>query len=180
MDTIKLNLFIVLTLSVTGLIYAQSANLVGVAGDNYSNTNYQLNWSIGETLTEKGLYKITPFNNFTSKDNLPDYVWSIVEDNAGKLWFSSYGNRYLYYMQNHKIHRYPKQFNSPAFFFGASKISNGNLLFPTEHGVYVYDGKQFVFDNLSINSSVLSIYEDHIKSKIYFGSFEGLIYPFNR
>jgi hypothetical protein len=52
MDTIKLNLFIVLTLSVTGLIYAQSANLVGVAGDNYSNTNYQLNWSIGETLTE--------------------------------------------------------------------------------------------------------------------------------
>jgi ligand-binding sensor domain-containing protein len=125
--------------------------------------------------TEKGLYKITPFNNFTSKDNLPDYVWSIVEDNAGKLWFSSYGNRYLYYMQNHKIHRYPKQFNSPAFFFGASKISNGNLLFPTEHGVYVYDGKQFVFDNLSINSSVLSIYEDRIKSKIYFGSFEGLI-----
>jgi len=52
METIKLNLFIVLTLSVTGLIYAQSANLVGVAGDNYSNTNYQLNWSIGETLTE--------------------------------------------------------------------------------------------------------------------------------
>ncbi len=125
--------------------------------------------------SEKGLYKLTPFNNFAKKDNMLNYVWSIVEDDSGKIWFSSYGNAFLHYFQAHKMHKYPKKFTNKGFFFGAIKTSDGTLVFPNEKGVYNYRNGTFSLDTLFNSSAVLSVFEDTLTDKKYFGSFKGLV-----
>lgn len=130
--------------------------------------------------SEKGLYKLTPFNNFTRADGMLDYVWSVVEDNNGKIWFSSYGNPYLYYMKDYRLHKYPVKFNNNAFFFGAARLQNGKVLFPFESGVYVYDGKKFTKDFLKYKKAVFSVFEDTVAHKRYFGTFGGLVVKDNK
>ena len=125
--------------------------------------------------SEKGLYKITPFNTYTEKDGMLNYVWSIVEDPTGRIWFSSYGNPYLYYFEQDKIHKYPKKFDTQSFFFGAIKTGDGAVLFPNGRGVYRYQNEKFSLDTLYKAHAVLSIYEDTISKKQYFGSFGGLV-----
>jgi len=125
--------------------------------------------------SEKGLYKATPFYNYTTQDGMPDYVWSIQEDLNGKIWFASYNNSHLYYMQNGKIKAYPKEFGEGKFFYGAIKTNKGHIYFPYHKGIIDYDGQHFTHLNLPSNRPSISIWEDTLKNKLYFGNFSGLI-----
>jgi len=125
--------------------------------------------------SEKGLYKATPFYNYATQDGMPDYVWSIQEDDAGKIWFASYNNAYLYYMHNGIIRPYPKKFGEGRFFYGAVKTSKGHIYFPYYEGIVDYDGQTFTHLNLPSHRPSISIWEDTLTKKFYYGNFSGLI-----
>jgi ligand-binding sensor domain-containing protein len=126
--------------------------------------------------SEKGLYKQTPFNNYTSKDGMPDYVWSIQEDNEHKVWFASYSDKgYLYYYDKGKIKKHSRKFANKPFYMGATKTTKGNILFPHLSGVLSYNGKQFKEIKLKEVTASVSVFEDDETKKIYLGSYKGLI-----
>lgn len=124
--------------------------------------------------TENGLYKITFFKNYTKKDGMPNYVWSVQEDSYGKIWFASYYKKRLYFLTGNKIKAHPKIFSKPFFYMGAIRTQNGDILFP-HIPVIKYDGKKFSeLKKIYQNTSILSIFEDTYEKKILFGSVLGL------
>lgn len=133
--------------------------------DNEGNT-----WVASET----GLYKITPFYNYTEKDNMPNYVWSVQEDRSNNIWFASFNNDNLFYLNEDKVKKYPKDFLTTRFYMGGLQMANGNNYFTTSNGVFVYDGNSISDLDLPENEAVLSIFEDSANSKLYFGSYKGL------
>ena len=124
--------------------------------------------------TEAGLYKITPFYNYTKKDNMPDYVWSVQEDKFNNIWFASFNNDNLFYLKEDKIKKHPKNFTTTRFYMGGLKAKNNKNYFTTSNGVVVYDGNKFSDFDLPDNEAVLSVFENSINSKLYFGSYKGL------
>jgi ligand-binding sensor domain-containing protein len=124
--------------------------------------------------SEAGLYKITPFYNYTKKDNMPSYVWSVQEDRSNNIWFASYNNDNLFYLNENSIKKYPKDFLKTRFYMGGLQTRNGNNYFTTSNGVVVYDGNSISDLDLPENEAVLSIFEDSANSKLYFGSYRGL------
>jgi ligand-binding sensor domain-containing protein len=127
--------------------------------------------------SEKGLYKQTPFNNYTSKDGMPDYVWSIQEDNDNKVWFASYSDKgYLYYYDKEKIKRHSRKFTNKPFYMGATKTTKGAVLFPHLSGVLSYDGKQFKEIKLKEATASVSVFEDTETKKNLFGFIQRAYY----
>jgi ligand-binding sensor domain-containing protein len=124
--------------------------------------------------SEKGLFKLTAFNNFTTKENMPNYVWTIQEDDNKKLWFSSYANAHLSYRENGKIYTYPKTFNQTGFFLGALKTSSNTILFSHRKKIISYDGKKFSSFKLPDEAYSFSMFEDLATKNIYFGTNKGL------
>jgi len=83
--------FLVILIVATSLAYSQTASpeLVSSAGDSYSNSTYQLSWSLGECVTAThgaGSYIIT---QGLHQDN---YVVTAVEDLATDIKMSVYPN----------------------------------------------------------------------------------------
>jgi len=124
---------------------------------------------------EKGLYRIVPFKNFTKKDNMPDYVWAIQEDRAGRIWFTSYSDDHLYFKEGTEIKKYPEKFSTGYFFIGATRLKNGDILFPYLYGIMGYNNKSFYKMKLPEVAATFWIYEDTVDSKLYIGNHEGLI-----
>ena len=84
-------LFIVVALAITNLANAQTASpeLVSSAGESFNNASYQLDWSIGECITQTqsaGSYVITQGFHQNS------YVVTAVEDLAKDINISVYPN----------------------------------------------------------------------------------------
>jgi len=125
--------------------------------------------------TEKGLYRITPFKNYTKKDNMPDYVWTIQEDAKGRIWFAPFNEAHLYYLDGAEIKKYPKKFEAGGFYFGSIRTKNGDILFPYRTGVVVYDNKSFYQMDLPVENATLSLFEDTVSSKLYIGNYKGLV-----
>ena len=144
--------------------------------DRFDQINDLLQDSQGNTwiASEAGLYKITPFYNYTEKDNMPSYVWSVQEDRIKKIWFASYNNHNLFYLNDNKIIKHPKSFTSTLFYMGGLQTANGANYFTTSNGVLVYDGNSFSNLDLPENEAVLSVFEDSTNAKIYLGSYKGL------
>lgn len=124
--------------------------------------------------TETGLFKIVPFYNYSENDSMPDYVWSIQEDKHNKIWFASYSSDHLYYLKNDSICKYPKTFSNGYFYVGGIQSKKGENYFTNRSGVTVYDGQTFSNLDLPEPEAVLSIFEDSLTSKLYFGTYKGL------
>jgi len=125
--------------------------------------------------TEKGLYRITPFKNYSEKDGMPDYVWTIQEDAKGRIWFAPFNDAHLYYLERTGIKKYPQKFETGGFYFGSIRTKNGNILFPYRIGVVVYDNKSFYQMDLPVENATLSLFEDTVSSKLYIGNYKGLV-----
>lgn len=121
---------------------------------------------------EFGLYKITPFTIFDKSSGVPDYVWSVLEDNAGNMWFGSYSDMSLTVYDGNKFETKFKAFNN-WFYMGACKTKSGELVFPDATGAFVYDNKSLFKKYLK--GCVLIAYEDTIKNNILYGTNIGLI-----
>ena len=124
--------------------------------------------------SEKGLFKLTSFYNYSKDDNMPDYVWMIQEDKKGKIWFASYNNKFLYYLDNETIKKFPQKFQVGGFFLGGTKTQSGNIIFSYNSGVQVFNGKNFEHLKFPKGAATLSVYEDVQAQKLYFGTYAGL------
>ena len=124
--------------------------------------------------SEAGLYKTIPFYNYTEKDNMPNYVWSVQEDSSNNIWFASFNNDNLFYLKEDRIKKYSKDFLTTRFYMGGIQASNGNNYFTTSNGVVIKKNNSFSDLDLPKNEAVLSIFEDPANSKLYFGSYQGL------
>lgn len=128
-------------------------------------------------LSENGLSKTTKISNYTKESGVPKYVWSIVEDSENKLWFASFGSKYLYYYQNDSFIKYNQAFGSDNFYFGAIKLSDGSVEFPLSGYIIRYRNKKFTSDYLKAVTT-LSILEDINTKAVYYGTTFGLIQKF--
>ena len=144
--------------------------------DYFDQINDLLQDNEGNTwvATEIGLFKITPFYNYTENDNMPSYVWSVQEDRLNNVWFASYNKNNLFYLNENKIRKYPKDFLNTRFYMGGLQTANGNNYFTTNNGVVVYDGNSIYNLDLPENEAVVSVFENSINSKLYLGSYRGL------
>ena len=124
--------------------------------------------------SETGLFKIVPFYNYSKKDNMPNYVWSVQEDRHKNIWFASYSNNYLHYLNGGVIQKHPKKFLNTAFYMGGIQAQTGHNYYPTNSGVIISDGNSFSSLDLPEKEAVLSIFEDRATSNLYFGSYKGL------
>jgi len=125
--------------------------------------------------SEKGLYRATPFYNYFSQDGMPDYVWSIREDKFGRIWFASYNNAFLHYMEDDTIKKYPQKFKEGGFFYGTISTRNKHVLFSYLDGIIDFDGHKFSRIQLPNYRPTLSMLEDTIENKLYIGNFAGLV-----
>ncbi|NNF35701.1 MAG: histidine kinase [Saprospiraceae bacterium] len=94
--------------------------------------------------TEIGLIQI--FNDqFQSESNEKfPYVWSVIEDDSGNIWTSSFGKGIKFYAQG----KDPISIKSPTFknnsFLAASvKDDSGNIYFGHASDLYKWDGQTF-------------------------------------
>lgn len=107
--------------------------------------------------TEEGLYNFFQLNfvNYTFNKGNKDWVWSVIEDADGAIWFASYQNglwklkddRVVDYTDrlNQSIHKHLKRPHVPAqyrYYMGASRAGE-TLYFPTECNVLEYKNDRF-------------------------------------
>jgi signal transduction histidine kinase len=127
---------------------------------------------------ENGLYRIVPFMNYGKESNMPDYVWSIAEDNYKKIWFApfqdSYKNFSSFDYQSGKIVKADTAIfsnidfkdsnkNNLQFYMGAKAISNGKIFFTTNIITgFLFNGKKIQTINYKDNFIGLMVYEDSV------------------
>ncbi len=104
------------------------------------------------------------------------YVWSILEDKSGNLWFGTYGGGVSKYDGESFVHFTEKEGLSNNIVWSILEDKSGNLWFGTNGGgVSKYDGESFVHftekEGLS-NNIVWSILEDK-SGNLWFGTYGG-------
>jgi anti-sigma regulatory factor (Ser/Thr protein kinase) len=126
--------------------------------------------------TEKGLFRIVPFNNYTEKSGIPSKVWSIVEDKNQTVWFASLTNTHLYYLESEQIKR-ENSFSTEnnRFYMGAICRKSKGLVFTSEAGIIEQKGKTFQYRELKLGGT-FSILEDENGKDIYYGCRLGLLH----
>ena len=136
-------------------------------------------------------YDGVSFKHYTKTYGLPsNNVQSIEEAKDGSMWFGTrvaehdlldeyrqFGEGGLVSLQGESFSHYPNQLGlSYSDVYDVHKDSSGDLwISTTKHGVYKYNGKQFVnyqFD-LSPSKAIMVIFEDS-KGKIWLGCAGGL------
>ncbi len=133
--------------------------------------------------TETGLYRQVgdAFQNFDVQSGVNEYVWSIVEDDSGNIWFASYGDGLGVWDGKHyqRISDYRNVYNAMDgnfFYTGAIKASDGNLYFPVrQDGVLKYNGNNFSMVQGLPEGSVLDVFEDIKNQRFLFASTAGLV-----
>lgn len=145
--------------------------------------------------SDNGLYRITPFQNFSFLNNVYPNFTSIVEDNSKNIWFTSSNlfsanskNLFIYNSEQNKIFDTTSFIssqstpnndtyfdNKTSFQYGTTKLSNGSIIFTTnQHFFYLYHQKKIEkikFDELN---KQFCVFEDTANKKIFFGTTNGL------
>jgi len=152
--------------------------------DNFTYPNFSLvdkenNLWIG---TENGLYNFFNLNIEEYNFNLgtPDNIWSVMEDNAGKMWFGSYGNGLYTLDKNEKLswvdfskyYTGAKKMANMLLYMGCTKADNGTLFITNSNGVARFvNGK---FRNESDTRACLYAYFDKQTDNIYYSGMDTL------
>jgi ligand-binding sensor domain-containing protein len=124
--------------------------------------------------TESGLFRLktNAFLNFTEKSGINEYVWSIVEDKKGEIWFASFIDGISVY--NGKTFSYFNRKSFPptfgTFYRGAIRNKNGNILFTDNRGILKYDGRSFIPVDSIPKVATLFLFDDTIKNKLLISS----------
>ncbi|MFZ4621750.1 MAG: ligand-binding sensor domain-containing protein [Bacteroidota bacterium] len=139
--------------------------------------------------SDNGLFKYDgkSFTQYLATDGLNiNNIFTLVEDNDGKIWIGTGAGLYLYDGRTFSKIRIPLRKNlqpnkntnnrNSDWVFSIVQAKSGKLWFATIHGVYIYDGKSFtpfiVSDNtggyMSSNNNVEYILED-TAGNIWFG-----------
>ncbi|MCD6597726.1 MAG: histidine kinase, partial [Bacteroidales bacterium] len=133
--------------------------------------DYEGNLWVG---TETGLYRLKSkaFINFTKESGINNYVWSIVEDKKGKIWFASFTNGMSVY-DGKSISKYKRNFFPPeyrAFYRGAIRDQNMDLLFTNGKGVLKYNGESFLPLKDIPKAATLFLFDDTLNKKLLVSS----------
>ncbi len=116
--------------------------------------------------TDKGLYQLFDhtFINYDAGD-FP-LTWSIVGDREGKKWLASYPDG-LYEWKNDKL----KKIDTPhaGFHMGAIRTQGNDLIFPTDHGLYMYKNNVYSWLDSCQTCSSITIFEDVERNLIIAG-----------
>lgn len=181
------------------LVRTQGSN----PSDNVNNGLQDKEGNLWFTTTGEGAYRYDgkSFIQFTVKDGLnSNYVWSVLEDKAGRIWFGTAEGICCYeggkistipITGNNRIDLYAGtagDTNSPGRneVFSIMQDKSGIIWFGTTAGVYCYDGKsftRFLGDYSILNKNRLSLKNIQCmlqdkNGNIWFGSgphaFEGI------
>lgn len=134
--------------------------------------------------SEQGL--IRPFTegiqNFDQ--NKLHNIWSMVEDNAKRMYFGSFFKHEIVRYYNQKFEILPiypidnKKVNTDlgSFYFGGSKDQNGNLYFSMPWGVMKYNGVKFSFFGKTPDDKSISLFNffDSEKNLLFSGTNGGV------
>ncbi|MCW5912703.1 MAG: hypothetical protein KIT62_16660 [Cyclobacteriaceae bacterium] len=128
-----------------------------IGSPRYGNVQCSLQDKAGNLwfgTTENGLYKYDgkSFSQFLMADGLnSNNVYSLLEDNDGKIWIGTYAGLCLYDGKTFTKIEIPLPKNLPPnkndlyrnshWVFSIMQAKNGKLWFATIDGVYIYDGK---------------------------------------
>jgi two-component sensor histidine kinase len=149
--------------------------------------------------SERGLFRLSVFENYDALSGIPPVIWSIAEYPKGKVWFFGLN---LSLPVKDKVHTYDYSDNSvekaspeffrqfaqteasrssgPSFYMGSKVLSDGCLYIPYNHGCLKYSGKDMHDIETLSPSEVFYIFEDTLKEKVFIGSSAGLhIYDFS-
>ena len=93
--------------------------------------------------TEDGVIKVKSeaFVNYPQERGMLKYVWNVLEDERGVIWFASYGNG-LGFLKDHKYYfpqEYKKYYDIDNFYMGGLRANNRDLLFPHSKGVLKFN-----------------------------------------
>lgn len=124
--------------------------------------------------TEEGLVNLfhLDFINYTFLKSKKDYVWNILEDKNGHMWFSSYNNGIWAY-KNNKVTDYTNKVGDKYSFYMGGLKYNDTLYFPTNNTILKYDGDKFKVSKKMPNMAYLCscLLKD---STILFGGVDGV------
>ncbi len=127
--------------------------------------------------TDEGLYRLQTIalQNFTESDGLARSIWSIAEGGDGMIYFASLdGVIQSYNGEEIKTIYSPQKKYGEAFYMGAKRLFDGNILFTTGTGVSIWAG-----GNLRPYSPARSqtemVWQDPADTAIYLGTVEELV-----
>ncbi len=135
--------------------------------------------------TENGLYVLnsTAFENYTEKDEMPKYVWSIFETPENDIVFASYAGKIYKIRGNNKLEKVnlkikglPEDLPSLFYMDGYCR-NNGQWIIPMSHGSFIGNESSQEFISM-IYFTPFCVYEDSLRNIIYFGTNNG-IYLYN-
>jgi ligand-binding sensor domain-containing protein len=94
-------------------------------------------WIFGETGAL--MLQSLAFRNFTRLHGAPDYVWTLLEDVNGIVWFASYGQGLYFYngntFQKKNVSGLPTHPGRDRFYKGSIRDEKNRLWFPHNNGV---------------------------------------------
>ncbi|NSW95347.1 MAG: hypothetical protein HPY62_11635, partial [Bacteroidales bacterium] len=130
--------------------------------------------------SEVNMYRLvsTAIYSYSEEDGLPKNTWAIAEDSKGHIWFGSLSGDLIEFDGEKFIRRndYKVFFrDSPAFFKGSTKTSDGKIYFSLNKGVLIWDGLKFSrLKGIPDETQICIIYEDPVDKSILFGTGSGL------
>ena len=94
--------------------------------------------------SERGLIRVSinhALKYYSTDKGMPNTVWSFTEDKDGKIWFSSFADKSISYIDDNRIIPLDlSQYKHEWYFYpGATRVSNGKLWFPAGRNTVVVD-----------------------------------------
>jgi ligand-binding sensor domain-containing protein len=138
---------------------------------------------------ENGLYVLNSraFVNYTEDDQIPPYVWSIMEDANGDILLASYYGKMVKlkndaFFQNIDIHlpTYPDQ-NRINLYMNGYIRNNGEWVLPVGGGVITGNATKQHYVSMYVEDgryTPFCAYEDSLSEQVYLGTNNG-VYLFN-
>ena len=128
--------------------------------------------------TEEGVYQCSRFLFETYRLGLGrnDNIWSVIKDDQGSVWFSSYSYGFWRADAKGNLHQVRTFHNSTEYFIKMGYMSNckdnrGRIFQTGTGGLVIYDPKQGHLNRVEITLSgvLLAVYHDTETGDIYFG-----------
>lgn len=132
--------------------------------------------------SEEGLIQFFGEKGFQHYGTEPfQYVWNLLEDKVGKLWFSgintnlkTYDGKKIIELQDYKLTKGISK--KQDFYFGALNDNKDNLLFPMGQHILRYDGNKYsIVQSKSVDNPInLQLWEDKEKDFVIAGMRGGI------
>lgn len=112
--------------------------------DNHHLHNLFLTPDFMYITSEGGLVRVNlnhALKHYNTDNGMPNTVWSFTEDEEGKIWFSSFADKSIAYIDDNRIIPLDLSHHKIewSFYPGATRVANGKLWFPAGRNTVIVD-----------------------------------------